>query len=148
MHAQDQAIEDFQALQPHLFTRLVRLDLRKHDTFDTDEPETLLQLWLHADDVQHTKKLFLHLSCYGVVRENHFDMLWPQRYMRVFLRMKAIRQYYLEDLFFELSYLDEGYDDYNSMLAWRHFEAQVVDTCEERRPRRVYVCKNSGCAKQ
>ena len=34
MHLHDQAVEHFQALQPHFFTSFARLDLREHSSFD------------------------------------------------------------------------------------------------------------------
>jgi len=130
MHPHDHALEDFHALKPHLFTSLVRLDLREQYSFDIFEQEALLQLWFRADDVQEANKPFLHLSCYGVERRKDFPLLWPCHNLPLQLRMKAIRQYYLQGLFFELSYLDEGYDDYSPLLACRRFEAQVEDTFE------------------
>ena len=128
MHPHDQAIEDFQALKPHLFTSFVRLDLRKQYSFEIFEQEILLQLWFRADDMQEVKKPFLHLSCSGV-EPRDFDLLWschdPFK-----LKMEAIRQYYLQGLFFELSQYESSYNDYISLLACRHFEAQLEETFE------------------
>jgi hypothetical protein len=62
MHPHDQVVKDFHALKPHLFTTLVRLDLREQFSFDIVEQEALLQLWFRADDVQEANKPFLHLS--------------------------------------------------------------------------------------
>jgi hypothetical protein len=63
MHPHDQTIEDFQALKPHLFTSFLRLDLREQYSFDIFEPESFLQLWFGADDVQEVKKhLFISLA--------------------------------------------------------------------------------------
>jgi hypothetical protein len=130
MHPHDQAIEDFQALQPHLFTSFVRLDLREQYSFDIFEQESLLQLWFRVDDAQKGTKSFLHISCYGVEARRDFHLLWPCRSFPLQLKMTAIRQHYLKGLSFELNYFDEGYDDYNPLLDCRRFEAQLEDTFE------------------
>ena len=130
MHPHDHVIENFQALKPHLFTTFVRLDLREQYSFDIFEPEGLLQLWFRADDVREVEKPFLHLSCYGVESKKNFALLWPCHKFPLQLRMKSIRQHCLQGLFFELSYLDESYDDYSPLLACRRFEAQLEDTSE------------------
>lgn len=130
MHPHDQAIEDFQSLSPHLFTTFVRLDLREQYSWDIFEQEALLQLWFRADDVQEVKKPFLHLSCYGVERRRDFHLLWPCYTFFFQLKMEAIRQHYLQGLFFELYYFDKSYDDYNPLLSCRRFEAQLEETYE------------------
>lgn len=130
MHLHDQAIEDFQALKPYLFTSFVRLDLREQYSFDIFELESLLQLWFRADEVQGGKKSVLHISCYGVETGRYFRLLWPCYSFPLQLKMTAIRQHHLKGLFFELTYFDEGYNDYNPLLSCRRFEAQLEDTFE------------------
>ena len=130
MHPHDQAIEHFQALQPHLFTSFARLDLREHYSFDIFEMETILQLWLHAEDEQEVKKPFLHLSCYGVERGRDFYRLWPLHFNPLQIKISAIRHYQLHSLFFEVSYFDSGYDDYNPLFSCRTFETSLEETCE------------------
>lgn len=131
MHPHDQAVEGFEALKPYLFTSFVRIDLREQYSFDVFELELLLQLWFRADDAQEGTKSILHISCYGVEKEKYFHELWRcgsfpfQR-----LRMIAIRQYHLKGQFFELSYYDESYNDYNPLLSCRRFVAQLEDTFE------------------
>lgn len=108
----------------------MRLDLREQYSFDIFEQESLLQLWFRGDDAQEKTKLFLHISCYGVEARRAFHLLWPCCVIPLQLKMKAIRQHYLQGLFFELSYLDDGYDDYDPLLACRRFEAQLEGTFE------------------
>jgi hypothetical protein len=129
IHPHDQAIERFQALQPHLFTSFARLDLREHSSFDVFEMETLLQLWLRADDIQEVKKPFLHLSCYGVERRRDFTLLWPLHLDPLQIRITSIRHAQLHGLFFEVSSFDVGYDDYNPLFSCRTFEANLEETC-------------------
>ena len=130
MHPHDQAIEAFYALNPDLFVTFVRLDLCEQYSLDIDEQESLLQLWFCSADIQSEENSFLHLSCYGVVAENDFHWPWPCRHFAFQLKMKSIRQHYLEGLFFELSYLDSGYDEYIPLLTCRRFEAKLEKTLE------------------
>lgn len=130
MHPHEQAIEAFYALNPGLFVTFVRLDLREQYSLDIAEQESLLQLWFCSADMQSEENSFLHLSCYGVEARGDFYWLWPCRSFAFQLKMKPIRQHYLEGLFFELSYLDSGYDEYRSLFACRRFEAKVEKTLE------------------
>jgi hypothetical protein len=129
MHLHDQAVEHFQALQPHFFTSFARLDLREHYSFEVFEMETLLQLWLRADNTQEVKKPFLHLSCYGVERRRDFTLLWPLHLDPLQIRITSIRHAQLHGLFFEVSSFDVGYDDYNPLFSCRTFEANLEETC-------------------
>jgi len=130
MHPHDQAIEHFQALQPQRFTWLVRFDLREHFSLTIFEREVLLQLWLRAADEQKGEKPFLRLACFGVERGKDFGRLWPLYSLPVQLKIQAIRQYQLRDIFFEVMCFDDSYDSYDTLFTCRHFEVNLEETCE------------------